>query len=1316
MPRRHLIRKPLSATVAMLLASSSGGLACNQVPAEQIAAQAGSAAAIADAASGPRAAEVTAVSGPGGLRSPGLADGTFLGKSAKLQASQQVETPKGTLAEIALDGGARLRLNEDTALVVPAPGGEVTLTRGELVVLVDSRTNAPLQLRAGDDTVRVEGGEVQLVHAGATRQVAVVHGRAIVETGGQRIELGAGERITTPLATPEKPQQPQQSLQPLADTGWSRAFEQAQAAVDTVPRGVGSLTARVAGTSTELGQKIRLTEQRVTVNISGRMAHTEIEQAFFNDRPQVLEGIYRFPLPGDGSISGLQLLVGNRWMEGEVVEKQRARQIFQQIVDATVPRDPALLEWERGNVFKLRIFPIPGRGERRVKLSYTQVLPVVGDNVRYRFPLGGSGATGTTIDRFSFAVNVDKDQIDATQLDEIETPMLNLDRRESGDVVTLSTEETNFQPTYDLGVDLPIAKSEQTVHSQTHLDKDGQAYFMLALQPELEFAKDDRPLHFAFVVDRSHSTTPELWTVARGLVEAMTGGMEAGDKFTVLACDAACDELPTGLQEASAPAVEATQRFLEEQDLAGASDLGGMLGAAGDALARAGAGDARKVVVYLGDGAPSSGELAPDKLATLVRDALPDARVEALALGARADLVALDAVVEATGGDVVQVDARDNLTELVRELRLRAEVPVARNVRLETPDGLVDVRHNEVAGLRPGDELVVSGKLAHPVKGDVRLLADGPNGPIEAKFAVDLSASRSASPAQFRHLPRTWAAMEIAHLTKAKGFDARDRIVALSKDYTVLSRFTALLVLENDAMFREFNVVRQAAQTDTWKGQLDASKAAEKAPDSKPDETVVPNVPSGTASVTTVPTDPSTGVFGGRGEALDEEKSEDRKGGGTAQPFAEPSPDPAPPKSPPRTAAEPAEPSGGPTNPFASSDEREDELLRTKDVRDAEESEPADALTEGDDDGIHADKPAPGGGFAPPPAEAPKAKKNSTKTPSSPAKPSSSGSWAQDVDPFGDVGGGGGWGGGFSRSRHWRPVPRLKVAASAPPSGKNLALIESLRRAVALEPTKRSAHGALVRAAIRVGHRDALAFARAWADVDPEHAPALSSLADVLASQGDPIAPRAYASALEITPFSKSTHDALARAFANKGDLQRSCSHRRAVVSIDPSDAGHHAELAKCLHQSGRTTAARTVLTDARGRATKNLAALAKADAALAGVSPALSPLKGQLRATLTWTGEDDLDIAVVDAGGHRLSASHPKQLAVRESAGFEELAMTKVKKSVFVEVTRNGGDEAGRLAPIRATLEVRTSSGTKTFPVVIENGSVRLAKVFWTG
>ncbi|MBX7077908.1 MAG: FecR domain-containing protein [Nannocystaceae bacterium] len=1266
-----------------------GGSSCNEVPTETIAQQAGAAAPVAEAAKPNRGAEVTAISGPGGLRSSALAEGTFLGKGAKLDAGQRTWTPKGTLAELQLPGGTRLRLNEDTEVTVPAPGAELVLGRGELVALVEGRASEPLVVRAADDTIRVEGGEVQIVHGGGKRQIAVVHGRAIVESNGQRVELGAGERVSAPLAEPERREKPELSLRPLTETSWSRAFEQAADAIDDVPRGVGSLTARVPGSQAEQGQKIRLTEQRVTVNITGRLAHTEIEQAFFNDRAAVLEGIYRFPLPGDASIAGLQLLVGNRWMEGEIVEKQRARQIFQQIVDATVPRDPALLEWERGNVFKLRLFPIPGRGERRVKLSYTQVLPVVGDNVRYRFPLGGTGATATAIDDFSFTINVDKSEIDTAQLDQIDTPMLALDRRDDGTRLQLSTEQKNFQPTYDLGVDLPVAESERTVAASTHLDRDGQAYFMLALDPHIEFARDERPVHFAFVVDRSHSTTPELWTVARGMVEAMAGGMETDDRFTVLACDTACDELPSGLQAPSAAAIDATRRFLDEQDMAGASDVGGMLIEAGDALARSGGADARRVVVYLGDGAPSSGELAPDKLATLVRDAMPDVRVEALALGARSDLVAMGAVVQATGGDVVQVDARDDLRELVRELRLRAQVPVARNVRLQTPSGMVDVRHSEGAGLRPGDEVIVTGKLAHPVKGELTLVADGPNGPVEARFPVDLNVSKTGAPAQNQHLPRTWAAMEIAHLTRTQGFDAHDRIVALSKDYTVLSRFTALLVLENDAMYREFNVVRTASTTDAWRGKIDDNKEAR------------PPLPDGAATEV-----PATAQ--------------------TAPGLAAPSPEPAPQEETRITGSlatkGDADKAGGkafgPAPTLAEKDveaefeakleEREQGELRARGSDDdgdgLDRSE--DALADDEGGGV-----AGGGGGASPSADPKPADAPKTKKAPAPAKPMST--------PSSGVGG---WGGGEdvwgNRGGMWRrpPPPRLKIAAASGPSGKNLATIASLQRALSFDGTRRSAHGALVRAAIRVGHPEMLSFARAWADVDPDHAPALLSLADALAASGDPLASRAYASALEVTPFSRSQHDAMARAFASKGDLRRACSHRRALVSIDPADGDLHAALVGCLQRAGRTHEATAALHDGRVRAKLHHGALARTEAELglaaAGTGVAL---RGQLKATLTWAGEDDLDIAIVDAGGHRLAATHPSKLTVREAGGLEQLAMAKVKKSVFVEVTRTGVAADERRGPVRATLELRTPSGNKTFPVVIDRGSVRVARVFWS-
>ena len=38
--------------------------------------------------------------------------------------------------------------------------------------------------------------------------------------------------------------------------------------------------------------------------------------------------------------------------------------------------DPALLEWVDGSTFKMRVFPLKPRQEKRILLSYTQKLPV----------------------------------------------------------------------------------------------------------------------------------------------------------------------------------------------------------------------------------------------------------------------------------------------------------------------------------------------------------------------------------------------------------------------------------------------------------------------------------------------------------------------------------------------------------------------------------------------------------------------------------------------------------------------------------------------------------------------------------------------------------------------------------------------------------------------------------------------------------------------------------------------------------------------------------------------------------------------------
>ena len=95
--------------------------------------------------------------------------------------------------------------------------------------------------------------------------------------------------------------------------------------------------------------------------------------------------MFYFPLPQDASISGFGMWIGNDLVEADVVEKQRAREIYETILREK--KDPGLLEWTGGNLFKARVFPIEGPSEKRIKIVYTQVLPLRANKYRYSYGL-----------------------------------------------------------------------------------------------------------------------------------------------------------------------------------------------------------------------------------------------------------------------------------------------------------------------------------------------------------------------------------------------------------------------------------------------------------------------------------------------------------------------------------------------------------------------------------------------------------------------------------------------------------------------------------------------------------------------------------------------------------------------------------------------------------------------------------------------------------------------------------------------------------------------------------------------------------------
>jgi tetratricopeptide (TPR) repeat protein len=133
------------------------------------------------------------------------------------------------------------------------------------------------------------------------------------------------------------------------------------------------------------GTGLELVKLESKATVQGPLAFSELHLTFNNPQDRNLEGRFEITLPEGAAISRLAMRdPGAKWKEGEVVETQRARAAYEDALH--VRQDPALLEQSAGNRFQARIFPIAGRANKEIIISYSQQL---GAGESYRLPLQG---------------------------------------------------------------------------------------------------------------------------------------------------------------------------------------------------------------------------------------------------------------------------------------------------------------------------------------------------------------------------------------------------------------------------------------------------------------------------------------------------------------------------------------------------------------------------------------------------------------------------------------------------------------------------------------------------------------------------------------------------------------------------------------------------------------------------------------------------------------------------------------------------------------------------------------------------------------
>lgn len=137
-------------------------------------------------------------------------------------------------------------------------------------------------------------------------------------------------------------------------------------------------------------QMIELKSLDIRSEIVSGLARTRVEMVFFNPNNSVLEGELQFPLLAGQEIDGFALDINGELRAAVPVEKAKGKEVFEEVIRRRV--DPALLETTTGENFRLRIYPLPAKGTRRVVVHYSEALQVSKGHYRYRLALAHAQA------------------------------------------------------------------------------------------------------------------------------------------------------------------------------------------------------------------------------------------------------------------------------------------------------------------------------------------------------------------------------------------------------------------------------------------------------------------------------------------------------------------------------------------------------------------------------------------------------------------------------------------------------------------------------------------------------------------------------------------------------------------------------------------------------------------------------------------------------------------------------------------------------------------------------------------------------------
>lgn len=127
-----------------------------------------------------------------------------------------------------------------------------------------------------------------------------------------------------------------------------------------------------------------LKDTRADVKIAGAVAQVSITQLYKNQGKKTLEAIYVFPASTRAAIHAMRMTIGERVIEAEIMERQKARETYETAKQQG--KTTSLLEQQRPNVFQMNVANILPGDEIKVELKYVELLEAEDQMYEFIFP------------------------------------------------------------------------------------------------------------------------------------------------------------------------------------------------------------------------------------------------------------------------------------------------------------------------------------------------------------------------------------------------------------------------------------------------------------------------------------------------------------------------------------------------------------------------------------------------------------------------------------------------------------------------------------------------------------------------------------------------------------------------------------------------------------------------------------------------------------------------------------------------------------------------------------------------------------------